>query len=183
MIRKHLAWLLLAMAPAAPAVPAPQTAIHHCVGADGTPVYTDQPCVNLDAVPVPAAPRAPGSAPPVPVPRFCPVDRATLKQRVAGAFRRRDPNALAGLMLWDRRGGAAARYAVRDLASLVQEPFLGFADEASGPVPAMSGLPPLVPPHATGALPGTLVLELGNPARPTATFRVLERAGCLWLQP
>ncbi|HTM29114.1 MAG TPA: DUF4124 domain-containing protein, partial [Rhodanobacter sp.] len=29
-----------------------QTSIHRCVGADGNPVFTDQPCAALDATPV-----------------------------------------------------------------------------------------------------------------------------------
>lgn len=182
----RLALLPLALsAPTLSAAPMVQSSIHHCVAADGTPVYTDQPCAQLHATPAPREP-APGVGT-VPRtgaigPRFCPVDRDTLKTRVARAFRSQDANALAGLMLWHGYGHGGARHTLRDLARLVRRPFIGFVD-ATDPVPAMSGLPPLVPPDERREDPHHLKLDLDDPAGPQVTFTIIERAGCLWLQP
>lgn len=185
MIRR-LALLPFALsAPVLSATPMTQSAIHHCVAADGTPVYTDQPCAQLDATPAPR--ESTTGAGPIPRadaagPHYCPVDRDTLKTRVARAFQSQDANALAGLMLWHGYGRGGARHTLRDLARLVRRPFIGFV-EATDPVPAMSGLPPLLPPGESGGDPHHLKLDLDDPDGPQVTFTIIERAGCLWLQP
>ncbi len=181
------ALLLLCLPSTGLAAPAPQTTIHHCVGASGTPVFTDQPCASMDAVPATSRtdPLAPG---PPTGPRTCPRDRGQLEQRVAAAFRARDANALAGLMLWRGYGERGAVRTVRDLADLMQWPFLGFAGAAPAtPSPAMAGLPPLLPAApatiAGPPSPGMLTIRLGRPEQPEVSFAVRSRAGCLWLEP
>lgn len=178
---RWLALLLLStLAPPSTAAPAPQTAIHHCVDANGTPVFTDQPCSNLDAVPAEPATRASAPAASATAPRFCPANRQTLKKRVAHAFRAHDPNALAGLMLWHGHARSSV-HTLRDLTRLLQLPFLGFADAPESPAP-MQGLPPLVP-DETVEEPNTLTLQLGDAARPRVSFAIIRRSGCLWLEP
>lgn len=181
--------LLLCLPLACPAAPAMQTVIHHCVDADGTPVFTDQPCASLDAVPAtsranPFAPRQSAG------PRTCPRDRKTLEKRVADAFRTHDANALAGLMLWRGYSEFGAIHTVHDLADLMQWPFLGFADASpasQGSVLDIPGLPPLMPAPAQSTHaslpPHVLTIHLARPQQPEVTFAVALRAGCLWLQP
>ncbi|HEY2622151.1 MAG TPA: hypothetical protein VGI53_01805, partial [Dyella sp.] len=85
---------------------------HHCVGQDGNPLFTDQPCAALQATPVAdAAAAKPGvtttglpPAPSAPPPVLCASSVAELRQSVLDAFSRRDPNRLAGLMLWGVTG-------------------------------------------------------------------------------
>ncbi|HET8554443.1 MAG TPA: hypothetical protein VFL78_06415 [Rhodanobacteraceae bacterium] len=189
MLRFAALLLLLCLPLACPARPAMQTVIHHCVGADGTPVFTDQPCASMDAVPAtsdtnPFAPRQSAG------PRTCPRDRKALQKRVADAFRTHDANALAGLMLWRGYSKFGAIHTVHDLAGLMQWPFLGFADASPASersVLNIPGLPPLMPApaqSATAALPSdVLTIHLGRPQQPNVTFAVTTRAGCLWLQP
>jgi hypothetical protein len=186
-----VALLLLGIPLASSAGAATQTHIHHCVSASGTPVYTDQPCSSMDAVPAvrtdhPLATRRSTG------PRACPRDRAALAKRVAAAFRSGNVNALAGLMLWR---GYAQRGAVRDvrqLGKLMHWPFLGIAQVARPPpaasaTPPMAGLPPLVPPPPTSA-PRTsrrhaLTVQLDRPTAPDVSFTIMRLDGCLWLQP
>lgn len=181
--------LLLCLPLACPAAPAMQTVIHHCVDADGTPVYTDQPCASMDAVPAtsdvnPFAPRQSAG------PRTCPRDRKTLKKRVADAFRTHDANALAGLMLWRDYSEFGAVRTVQDLADLMQWPFLGFGSASiatAQSIPTIPELPPLVPATTQNTTlpppPDILTIRLGHPEQPDVSFTITQRAGCLWLQP
>ncbi|HET6587721.1 MAG TPA: DUF4124 domain-containing protein [Oleiagrimonas sp.] len=189
MMRFAALLVLLCLPLACSAAPAMQTVIHHCVDADGTPVFTDQPCASMDAVPAtsdvnPFAPRSSAG------PRTCPRDRKALKKRVANAFKTHDANALAGLMLWRGYSEFGAVHTVQDLADLMQWPFLGFAEAspaAGRSVPAVPGLPPLMPAMAQSTPaappPDVLTIHLGRPQQPDVTFAITPRAGCLWLQP
>lgn len=181
-------FLLLCVPLACTAAPM-QTVIHHCLDADGTPVYTDQPCASMDAVPATsnADPFAPSRAA---GPRTCPRDRKALEKRVASAFRTHDANALAGLMLWRGYSEFGAVHTVHDLADLMQWPLLGFANASSATARstlAVPGLPPLMPATAQSTavspLPDVLTLRLGRPKQPDISFAIAQRAGCLWLQP
>ncbi len=184
MARPCVPMLLVFLALACPAVPAHGTGIHRCVAANGTPVFTDQPCSSLGDMSASAG--AHGLRPPGTVPHFCPADRKVLEKRVMAAFRQHDPNALAGLMLWRGYGARMADGILRRLSRLVQQPLLGFAGEpataaSTGPDPpfwapvSSSSSPP--PP------PQPLVLELGDPMQPSVSFAVAHRDGCLWLEP
>lgn len=163
------------------ALPA-QTAIHHCMGADGTPVYTDQPCANLDATPVDPVSQTATQSTRLRMPHFCTADRDTLKSRVAEAFRRQDPNALAGLMLWHGYGRHGVTHTLRDLSHLIRRPFLGFAGTPETDT-AMTGLPPLIPEDESREDPHALTLKLGGSGEPRRVLDIIHRAGCLWLRP
>lgn len=188
-MRLAILLLLLCVPLAGAAAPAMQTTIHHCVDADGTPVYTDQSCASMDAVPATsdADPFAPSKSA---GPRTCPRDRKALENRVADAFRTHDANALAGLMLWRGYSEFGAVHTVHDLADLMQWPFLGFANTSPATArsaPAIPGLPPLLPATAQSTAlspqPDVLVIRLGHPEQPDISFVIMQRAGCLWLQP
>ncbi|HEX7339042.1 MAG TPA: DUF4124 domain-containing protein, partial [Rhodanobacteraceae bacterium] len=124
-MRKLLAFLPLiaALMSGGTASAQTQTAIHHCVGANGTPVFTDRSCASLDAQPAGTAEAAQPHGP-----KWCPRDRHALRERIAAAFRHHDANALAGLMLWRGYDARDAMATLDRLARLVALPFQGFAD-------------------------------------------------------
>lgn len=175
------------------AVPAAaQTAIHRCIGANGSPVFTDQPCAALNATPVNPPTRAVDDAGMVAPPTLCAADRQALRQAVIDAFAERDANRLAGLMLWSGYGHAAAVADIRSLAALMRQPLLDI-DPGSDPTPARpASADTLDDPFATHTPPAPppashqLVLHTaGNDGSGTPherRFDIVRRAGCLWLR-
>jgi hypothetical protein len=80
--------------------------------APGTRVFTDRACADLDATPaLPQGDAAPDASP-LPggprSPQLCAATLDELRQQVVDAFAARDPNRLAGLMLWGRLQPARA---------------------------------------------------------------------------
>lgn len=184
-----------------------QAGIHRCIGADGNPLFTDQPCAALQATPVntpPPAPRSPvtqegptlpgPAAPTAPAGITCATSVGELRQTLVDAFATRDPNRLAGLMIWNGYGQNAVVADIRSLGTLMQRPLLDVSaasddDDAPPPTPATSS------PDATAATapprpasPGTDQLVVHTAASdgtgvPHETrFSVVRRAGCLWLR-
>lgn len=101
-------------------------AVHRCAGRRGEIVFSGLPCsVAAEAVGGIATPSAP-----VPAADSCPAGDAELRERVAAAIARRDPNALAGLMRWQGVGSAAAAQRLRSLRLLAQKPLLAIEDDA-----------------------------------------------------
>ena len=170
-----------------------QGAIHRCMDANGNPVFTDRTCASLHATPV--APGtgvpAPIGVPPMPPATLCAATLPALKQAVLDAFASRDPNRLAGLMLWGGYGHHAVVADIRALGQWMRQPLLGLHvagddeddsgtgdDTPAPPASAANGL--------SGAAPPALVLstagDAGGPPR-ESTFGVVARAGCLWLRP
>ncbi|HET7266742.1 MAG TPA: hypothetical protein VFJ15_01375 [Oleiagrimonas sp.] len=162
------------------------THIHHCVAADGTPVFTDKPCASLGAMPTDRAtnPLSPRGTHPV---RHCPMDMDALRKRVARVFRAGNANALAGLMLWRGYGENAAADTVQHLAELMRSPFLGLVETVAttAPVTSTSTWPPWRPldpqPSLVPGATDTIIVKMGNPSRPRIAFNVIRRDGCLWL--
>lgn len=193
---RYVLFTLLALG--APALQA-QTAIHRCVAANGTPVFTDQPCNSLGATR--AATAAGGSTQAAAPDGICPATPAMLKARVADAFNAGDANALAGLMLWQGYGRGAAMADMRRLQSLVREPLVGFGDttDAGDDTDALPPWPPFADNVGTDAGSGhdsgagnddgadTLTVRLGGATNDgsarEARFSIVPHAGCLWLQP
>lgn len=182
--------LLLLLSLSAHVLPAQaQDAIHRCVDAHGNPLFTDQPCTSQQATPV-QTPAATGNAnpamPDLPVPlQSCAGTAAELRQRVIDAFASRDPNQLAGLMLWHGYGHVSAIDDVRSLSRLVRQPLLEihFGNEtADDPATAESaGQPAAAPPAAASADELQLRTSGGDGERSTR-FAITRQAGCLWLR-
>ena len=158
-----------------------QNPIHHCVDAHGNPLFTDQPCSSQQAAPVQAPPPAPAASiatPGLPVPlQRCAGTTAELRQRVIDAFAARDPNQLAGLMLWRGYGHVAAADDLRALNRLVRQPLLEihFGDEPDGD-PAAAGR------AATPSAAPADELQLRTSGDDGARFAIARQAGCLWLR-
>jgi hypothetical protein len=190
--------LLLSSLAAAPAIA--QTQIHRCIGADGNPVFTDQPCAALQATPV--ARTAPSTrenvAPPPAV--LCATDRDALKRAVIDAFADRDANRMAGLMLWGGYGQHAAVADIRALQKIMREPLLDLepaaeATNASTPIVAADAVrsPTFAAASAasssavaTPAPDNMLVLHTsasdGRGSSRELRFMVVHRSGCVWLR-
>jgi hypothetical protein len=183
-------FLLLFLLPAGAALA--QGAIHRCVDANGAPVFTDRTCASLHATPVP--PAAPAGAAPVttvaaPSTTLCAASMDSLKQAVIKAFAARDPNRLAGLMLWGGYGSHAVVADIRTLGQLMRQPLLGIR-LVGGDAPPDGARDEAAP--ASGAdgddatLPSALVVSTaaeGGGVPQQTYFQVTPRAGCLWLRP
>lgn len=169
------------MAPAAA-----QTVIHRCVGDQGNPVFTDQPCATLDATPVTPSPAAPPAAgPPAPV-TLCAANASQLKRVVIEAFARRDANRLAAVMLWGGYGAHAAVADIRALQDVMRRPLLGVSTEPAGEGGGDLPAPPSSSAPGRESIPTTLTVDTGARDDPDGVralrFDVLERAGCLWMR-
>jgi len=176
-------------------LPAPATAqegVHRCIGADGTPLFTDQPCAALKATPVQAAPKtssAPAPNAPVPSappPILCATSVAELRQSVTDAFATRDPNRLAGLMLWEGAGRGAVVSDIRSLGALMKRPLLDFGAQ-NAPEQAAASDPDAPPADHPAAPPEhQLVVHTASDdasGEPKETrFDIVRRSGCLWLR-
>lgn len=162
-----------------------QDVIHHCVGSDGHPVFTDQPCAALNAAPtVPTPSPATGSSAAgglhEPPPVLCAGTMGALRQSVAEAFATRDPNRLAALMLWGGYGKQSAVTQIQDLGQLMKRPLLGIGGGEDPPGDTDSGDTP--PPREDALVIKTASNDGSGSARETR-FAVTRQSGCLWLRP
>lgn len=178
-----------------------QTEIHHCIGANGGAVFTDQPCAALQATPVtlgtPKASTALLSAPP---PTLCAASREALRESVIDAFAVRNANRLAGLMLWNGYDRSSVIADIRSLNELMKQPLLDVhipdGDGTTSDAPATADLAGIsADPFASQVhvaspppMPGRdqLVLHTagndGSGSPHERRFAVVHRAGCLWLR-
>lgn len=198
-MRRILALLLLLSSLAMTPVGA-QTQIHRCLGADGNPVFTDQPCAALHATPLTRTAPTPSTRAVRPPAVLCATDTAALRRAVIDAFASGDANRLAGLMLWGGYGEHAAVADIRALQRIMREPLLDFGPAAA---PAAASTPVVVADAArspafaaasaassaavaTPAPDNLLVLHTGasdGRGQPhELRFRVVRRSGCLWLR-
>lgn len=178
-----------------------QTQIHRCIGANGGAVFTDQPCAALQATPIrPSTTQASTTALPSPPPNLCAGSLDALRQGVIDAFAARNPNRLAGLMLWDGYGRGAAISDIRSLNELMKHPLLdinipddGSAIQQPSATPDLGGMSadPFAPPMPAAPRPAApagneLVLHTadndGSGSPQERRFSVVRRAGCLWLR-
>jgi hypothetical protein len=152
--------LLFATLPAAA-----QTAIHRCVGADGSPVFSDQPCMSVGATSLMPAPVASASSGGPSAGLLCAKDLAELRDGLAQAFAARSANRVGGLILWNGYGSAGAVDNLRAMEFLVRRPLVSLeGDEGAGL-------------DAVTTAPG------GDGATRRAHFGVVRESGCLWLRP
>lgn len=161
-----------------------QDVIHHCIGSDGHPVFTDQPCAALNASPTVPAP-TPATSSSVtgglhePPPVLCAATMGALRQSVADAFASRDPNRLAALMLWGGYGKQSAVAQIQDLGQLMKRPLLGIGGDTDPPTDADSGD---APPREDALIVKTASNDGSGSAHETR-FAVTRQSGCLWLRP
>ncbi|HEX7112016.1 MAG TPA: DUF4124 domain-containing protein [Mizugakiibacter sp.] len=166
---------------AAPAAPAQDTPVYHCIGANGEPVFSGQPCSALQlpssstsaATPeAPVAPQAHG---------FCAADAEELRARATAAINAHDANRLAALFLWEGMDGAAALARLRELAAVVDGPVLGL--QLEGAAPASNGSTAAPPTGGTAALLIRRASDPWNAASPEETrYPLVQRDGCWWLR-
>lgn len=158
--------LLLLLFLALPA--AAQTAIYRCVGTDGRPVFSDQPCTSVGAtsvMPTSAASVLTGDPTGPSAGLLCAKDLAELRDGVAQAFASRSANRIGGLILWNGYGSSGAVDNLRAMDSLVRQPLVALeGSEGAGIDAVTSG-------------PG------GAGATRRAHFGVVRDSGCLWLRP
>lgn len=174
---------LLALVPCAPLAHAQATQpIHRCIGAQGEPVFSGQPC----GTPAPK----PGSVPVAPAGgtgSVCAGSPGALRQAIAQAFAAHDVNRLAGLLLWRGMGQASARATLAGLSAWLKQPLTGITvARAAGPPPelapanAYSATDPA--PATSASLPPTgLNVSTGGVDGHTRDFGVVESGGCWWL--
>lgn len=173
--------LLTALAPAAG-----QTTIHRCVGANGGPVFTDQPCMALDATPLERSPAsAPRMAPPAPV-MLCAANARQLKRVVIEAFAEHDANRLAGVMLWGGYGASAAVADIRALQRTMRERLLGLNTEPASDADSAAAGSSSTSIAEEAPAPTAMVVDTrsgdGAEALHSLRFEIVRRAGCLWLR-
>lgn len=159
--------LLLLLVFALPA--AAQSAIYRCVGTDGRPVFSDQPCTSVGAtsiMPASSASSALTDASTGPsAGLLCAKDLAELRDGVAQAFASRSANRIGGLILWNGFGSSGAVDNLRSMETLVRQPLVSLeGSEIAGIDAVTSG-------------PGSD----GSTRR--AHFGVVRDSGCLWLRP
>jgi len=192
-----------------PANAVAQDGIHRCVSADGHPLFTDQPCAALQATPVnqnrdAVATQTPSTTtlttPQTPPPVLCASSVSELRQSVIDAFASRDPNRLAGLMLWGGYGREAVVANIRSMNALMQQPLLGIGqgDDASPPPDphtisdidnldqSLDSQQPAIPPPAAPVADRQIVVRTaasdGSGVPHETRFSVVQRSGCLWLR-
>ena len=170
--------------------------IHRCMGANGVPVFTDRVCSDINAAPVaPPAPTssvgvvaAPGAMSSQPPAVLCAADLEQLKQAVVDAFAVRNPNRLAGLMLWDGDGQGAVVADIQLFNRLMAHPLIDVAAEpaaatSSDTPPASSTSAPRSGPAEGETLVVRTEAEDGSGADQDTRFDVVHHDGCLWLHP
>lgn len=170
-----------------------QSVIHRCIGANGGPVFTDQPCPAMQAetTQAPARSAAPNAVEPPPI--LCAANMAELRQSVIDAFANRDPNRLAGLMLWNGYGSSATVANIRSLTALMKQPLLGVdPDDSPEDTPDDNSNTPIdgtkAPSQEASSAPKTnrLVVRTGTDEADgnlhKQRFTVVRQYGCLWLR-
>lgn len=175
---------LVALAACAPLVQAQtQPQIYRCIGAQGEPVFSGQPC-GTPAPPSGAALAARGGG----FGSVCAGSPQALRQAIAGAFEAHDVNRLAGLILWHGMDQASARGTLRSLAAWLKQPLAGIAIAyAAGPPFADDG--PVPPSTADDPASGSSMsqpptgfdISTGGGDGDTRNFGITEFGGCWWL--
>ena len=158
--------------------------VYRCIGAQGEPVFSGQPC----GTPAPGT-NAPAQDTGSSV--GCAPSPEALRQAIAAAFATRDVNQLAGLILWQGMDQGSARNALRSLASWLKQPLTGvaftratgppFEDTDSGPPPATTGGGPAGVSSVAPSPPTGLGVSTGGVDGATRDFGVVESGGCWWL--
>lgn len=193
MIRACLTLLLFLL----PLCAMAQDGIHRCIGPDGNPLFTDQPCAALQATPVNAPPPTatkPAAGPSdiltaTPPVTTCATSVGELRQSMVDAFATRDPNRLAGLMIWNGYGRNAVVADIRSLGALMQRPLLDIRtsdDDDPAPADSTSTLSDREAQRQSAAASDQLIVHTasndGSGTPRESRFGIVRRSGCLWLR-
>ena len=164
--------------------------IHRCIGAQGEPVFTDQPC-GSSGLSVDAASGTGNQdreytvgnatdAGPVRFAAACPRSPQQVRDRVAVAFNDDNPNALAGLFDWRGYSHTGANAKLKEFSRWLKQPLVGvqFAG-ALDPSGAQPGDADYMPVNPTGLT--VLTQPRGVLAADGHSFGLVQRGGCWWL--
>lgn len=203
-----LVWLAIWIGPRP--LHAQDAGIRRCVDHAGRLVFTDRVCADVDATPALPGDNAGSATSPVDAPlryedrsaQLCAATLDALRQQIVDAFAARDPNRLAGLMLWDGYSRRGVVEQIRTLAALMRQPLLDVADDS--PVRVVQTTPsaaalydasrPLGPQLQSSAAeideerqPTAITLVTGpedaSGASTSTRFALVPQSGCLWLRP
>ncbi|HXS72408.1 MAG TPA: hypothetical protein VN725_00030 [Rhodanobacteraceae bacterium] len=167
--------------------------IHRCMGAQGEPVFTDQPCGAAELSvgvassttdsELPTESHAAGINHGAQLAASCPRSPQQVRDRIAVAFSDDNPNALAGLFDWRGFDHDSADARLREFRRWLKRPLAGV--QFSG-APDPSGAQPGDADYDVQAPSGVTVLTQsgGNAegATPDArSFGMANRGGCWWL--
>lgn len=194
-MRRVLSFLLLTAGAslagtlAAPAAPAQEAPVYRCIGANGEPVFSGQPCSALQlpsestSAATPETPVAPQSH------GFCAADTDELRARATEAINAHDANRLAALFLWEGMDGTAALSRLRELAAVVDGPVLGLQLEGAAPASNGSTAAPPAGSAPTSSAEGATALLIRRASDPwnavspeELRFPLVQRDGCWWLR-
>lgn len=173
---------LLALAACAPLAHAQAQPVYRCIGAQGEPVFSGQPC----GTPAPAA----ANDTPAPSGGFggtCAASPQALRQSIAEAFTRHDVNRLAGLILWQDMDQASAHNALRALAEWLKQPLAGITIAyAAGPPPDddAASIATAIPASAASVAarpPSGFEISTGGGDGSRRDFGIVQSGGCWWL--
>jgi hypothetical protein len=199
--------VLLAASIARPPLHAQDAGIRRCVDRAGHQVFTDRACVDLDATPALPGSDTATAAPAAPAnedrpAQLCAATPGELRRQIVDAFAARDPNRLAGLMLWDGYSRRGVVEQIRALGVLMQQPLLEVS--ADGPARVVQTAPfatdlydasqPLGPQGESSpagsdpARPPRAVTLVTGPhdasgASTSTRLALIAQSGCLWLRP
>lgn len=197
---------LIVLLPALLALPMPAAAqgIRRCVGVDGTSVFTDRPCSEMNAVPMQAPPASQGNFGSGFRGGFAPSGCARrpedLLDRVRSALEARDVNRLASHYHWPGTGSGSGRRLMDALERIAGQSLLGVElvyppPPPDPPPPASFTLAPgepvpdfIQPAPAPGAAPQPRqirVLQMRSDRSEqasTTVFQLRRNAGCWWIE-
>lgn len=168
-----------------------QAQIHRCIGAQGEPVFTDQPCGSaelsvavatgsLDHDDQTGAANTASATGSTPIAATCPRSPQQVRDRIAVAFNDNNPNALAGLFDWRGFSHAGADAQLKDFSRWLKHPLVGVqfsgAADPSGAQPDDLDYTPSAPSGLT-----VLTQISGEPVPAARSFAMTEKGGCWWL--
>jgi hypothetical protein len=164
---------LLACAPLAHAQ------VYRCVGAQGEPVFSGEPCGT-------PAPTESAAGPAQSFAGICADSPQSLRDEIARAFARHDVNRLAGLILWAGYDQGSARSTLQSLKAWLQQPLVGIAvvyatgPPIAGDVPEAGGGAATTPEPLRTAAPAPSGFRVST-AEDTRDFGITQSGGCWWL--
>jgi hypothetical protein len=169
--------------------------IQHCIGADGSVVFTDRGCAELGATDAPPPGAADAEATHF-APKSCARTRGALVDGVRDALDARDENRLASYYHWTGMGTRAAYDLMDRLHGFVERPLvdvqLARSEPRRDPYALDSAVPPLwspllpPPPPARPRAPDLVRVDQMRGQKDVASevtyFHLTPNAGCWWIE-